>query len=95
MSFLKNLLGLGSGAQSSQAKPVAEETHAGYLMRAMPVKEGGQFRLCGVVSRDVGGEMKEHRLIRADTFSSPDDAAQAFFRKAKLVIDQQGDKMFG
>jgi hypothetical protein len=48
-----------------------------------------------VVSREISGETKEHRLVRADMFSSRDEAAEAAIRKAKLVIKEQGDRMFG
>ncbi|MEZ5800214.1 MAG: HlyU family transcriptional regulator [Nitratireductor sp.] len=42
----------------------------------------------------VNGEMKSHRLIRADLFMS-DEASQAFFRKARLVIAEQGESLLG
>lgn len=94
MSFLKKLF--GGGAADREPTVLAEVEHEGYLIRAMPVREtGGQFRVAGTISKDVGGQTRQHRLIRADLFSSADDAAEATIRKAKQVIKEQGDRLFG
>lgn len=95
MSFFKKLFGGGASAGSASSGPAAEVEHEGYLIRATPMKEGGQFRVCGVITKEIGGEMREHRLIRADMFASAEDAAQATVRKAKQVIKEQGDNIFG
>lgn len=95
MSLLKKLFGGGtSGAEPG--KPASEVEHEGYLIRAMPVKESsGQYRIAGTISKEIDGQTKEHRLIRADLFASPDEAAAAMIRKAKQVILEQGDRIFG
>jgi hypothetical protein len=95
MSFLKKLFGGGDEA-GREPKVLAEVEHEGYLIRAMPIKDvGGQFRIAGIISKQIGDEVKEHRLIRADLFASADDAAEAMVRKAKQVIKEQGDRIFG
>ena len=43
---------------------------------------------------DVDGEVREHRLIRADTFQDVDTAASASIAKAKQMIDEQGAQLF-
>ncbi len=93
MSFLKRLFG-GADDAGAAAAPVAEAEHEGYKIAATPLKEGAQFRLAAVISKEIGGEVREHRLIRADLFTSADEAAAAALRKAKLVIAEQGDRMF-
>jgi hypothetical protein len=93
MSFLKRLFGGGS-TEPAAPKVTAESEYKGYRIRSTPQQEGAQFRLCGTVEREVGGEMKTHRLIRADVFMSADDATEAFLRKARQVIDEQGDRIF-
>jgi hypothetical protein len=93
MSFLKKLF--GGGSATGGAKATARTRHEGYDIAATPISEGGQFRLCAVISREIDGEVKQHKLIRADLFQSADEAAEAAFRKAKLVIAEQGDRMFG
>lgn len=97
MSFFKKLLGLGdkpSGASGSWEKPAEAEEHEGFRIVAHPVKEGGQYRLAGTISKEVGGEVKEHKLIRADLFTSLDEANSFTVIKAKQVIKEQGERMF-
>jgi hypothetical protein len=93
MSFLRKLFGLSGGSPETDQGGEAVE-HEGYLIRPAPIAEGGQFRLCAVISRDIGGETREHRMVRADLFASREEAAEAAVRKAKLVIKEQGERMF-
>ena len=92
MSFFKNLF--GGGSEPAEAKPAAEESYNGFTIAATPMEEGGQFRLSALITKDVDGELKEHRLIRADLFASKGDAARFAIDKAKQVIDEQGDRLF-
>ena len=48
-----------------------------------------------VIVLGEGDGRREHMLIRADMFTTSDDAAGAFMRKARLLIDQQGEDLFG
>ena len=94
MSFLKKLFGIGdTGGASHKDAPSIE--YEGYLVRSTPQNEGGQFRLCGIISKEVDGEVREHKLIRADILPSADEAHEACFRKAKQVIDEQGERLLG
>ena len=92
MSFLKKLFGGGEGGKPEA--PAAEMEHEGYRIVATPQKEGEQFRIHGTISKEIGGETKSHTLIRADLFPSRDEAVTHTFRKAKLVISEQGDGLF-
>lgn len=98
MSFFKKLFGLGGQEQAGASgawEPAGEATeHEGYTIIAKPIKEGGQYRIAGTISKDVAGEVKEHDFIRADLFSSKEDAAQFTIVKAKQVIREQGERMF-
>ena len=69
--------------------------HEGYCIEPQPMPEGGQYRLCAVITREVGGETRQHRLIRADLFPDADTAAETSVRKAKQMIAEQGDRIFG
>lgn len=93
MSFLKRLFGGGNGTSS----PVKTETaeYKGYELTPMPKAEGGMYRLQGLVARGEGETRREHMLIRADMFTAEADASDAFLRKARLLIDQQGESLFG
>jgi len=96
MSFLKRLFG-GGGENAGPAREAAvkEIEHNGFRIRATPFKEEGQFQTCGIISKEIGGVVKEHRFIRADRFASLDDAIDVSFRKGKQMIDEQGDRIFG
>lgn len=93
MSFLKKLFGGGSDAPAAP-KPKAEVEYQGYVIKATPYKEGGQWQTCGVVAKTVDGEVKEHRFIRADRFTDEDAAADHSVAKGRQLVDQLGDRMF-
>jgi len=96
MSFLKRLFG-GGGSDSPDGSTAvaAEAEHKGFTIKATPFKEGGQFQTCGVISKEIGGVLKEHRFIRADRFASLEDAANHAIVKGRQVIDEQGERLFG
>ena len=96
MSFLKKLFGGSGQAADTDAEPKGTETrdHAGFTIKATPMPEGGQFRLAALIEKEVGGEVKTHRMIRADMFSSKDEATRFALKKAEQVIDQQGESIF-
>jgi hypothetical protein len=94
MSFLKRLFGGGS-ATTAEPAVAAETEHKGFTIRATPFKEGGQFQTCGVVSKEIGGVVKEHRFIRADRFAALEDAVSVSLAKGRQLVDEQGERMFG
>lgn len=96
MSFLKSLFGLG-GDKTAGDKPAAaakETEHKGFIIRAMPYKEGGQFQTAGTISKEVDGEMKEYKFVRADRFSTLEEAADLSLSKGRQIVDEQGERMF-
>ena len=50
--------------------------------------------MCGVVSKEIGGEVKEHRFVRADRFSTMEDVVPITLNKGRVLIDEQGEKLF-
>ncbi|TBW37645.1 hypothetical protein EYW49_11100 [Siculibacillus lacustris] len=98
MSFLKRLFGLGGGADEAGAaapKAAASLEHEGYVIRATPFKDGGQWQLCGVIAKEIDGTLREYRFVRADRFGDVDTAVEMAFVKARLIIAEQGDRIFG
>jgi hypothetical protein len=93
MSFLKRLFGGGS-ASAAETAPAATAEHDGYMIKATPYEEGGQWQMCGVIEKVVDGEAKAHRFIRADRFPSREQAAEFTLSKARQIIDQTGERMF-
>jgi hypothetical protein len=97
MSFLKKLFGGGSDSTEApaDAKPVKQVEHNGFTISATPYKSEGQYQTCGVITKVIDGETKEHRFIRADRFPGLDDAADITIRKGVQLINEQGDRIFG
>ncbi len=93
MSFLKKLFGIGD-AGPAKALPERVEPYEGFEIRATPYEEEGKFQLCGVISREVDGVRREHRYVRADRFSTVDDAIEMTLFKGRQIIDQTGERLF-
>lgn len=91
MSLLSRLF----GSKKSESPEASGEEYKGFRITPAPMKEDQGFRLCAVIEKDVGGETRTHRLIRADTITSFEQCAEASIAKAKQMIDQQGDTLFG
>ena len=91
MSLLSKLFG-GGGGSSPKADP---EEYQGFQITASPAKEGSRYRIAATIEKEVGGERKVHNLIRADVLEDYEGACEASVSKAKQLIDQMGDKLFG
>ncbi len=93
MSLLSKLFGGGRSAPS--AEPESEpEVYKDCRIFAEPIADGGKYRLAGRIEKDIDGETRMHRLIRADMFDDRAAAATAALSKARQVIDEQGDRLF-
>ena len=87
------------GSSSSDAAPKkagSAEPHPykDCVIIATPMKEGGQYRLAGRIEKVVGEETLVHEFVRADMFSSLEDAVEFTVRKGQLIIDQSGASLF-
>jgi hypothetical protein len=94
---LKKLFGgkPASDAANDAGKPLASAEHDGFMIHATPFQENGQWQLCGVIEKQVAGEHKSHRFIRADRFPARDEAAQFTLAKGRQIIDERGEAIFG
>jgi hypothetical protein len=93
MSFWKNLF--GGGGSSEPAAPPAGEEYKGFTIRATPMQVGSEYQLAGTIEKDVGGELKTHKFVRADRLSSRDEAESFAIAKGRQIIDEQGVSLFG
>jgi hypothetical protein len=89
MSILSKLFG---GGTKPQKEP---ETYKEFRIFPEPQSVPGGFRLAARIEKEVEGELKVHHLLRADTLQSAEEAEAFSIRKARQVIDEQGDKLFG
>jgi hypothetical protein len=95
MSFLKRLFGGGGeAAEATDAKPAKQIEHKGFTIVAAPYKADGQFQTCGMISKEVGGVVKEHKFVRADRFATMEDAVDVSIRKGQQIVDEQGEGIF-
>ena len=92
--LLRGLFGGGaSGAGRQDAGNTVE--YKGYVIRPAARREGSQWLTVGVISKAFDEDVKEHHFIRADTYGTKQDADACSILKAKQIIDEQGDKLFG
>jgi hypothetical protein len=90
MSFFKKLFGGGDDATPA-GKSVE---HDGFTIRAEPFKAEGQYQTAGVILKEIGGAMKEHKFIRAERHASFDAAVDFSLLKGRQIVDQQGETIF-
>ena len=93
MSFWKSLFGGGTSAdkETKASEPV---DYNGFMIAAAPYKAEGQYQTAGVITKQVGGVVKEHKFIRADRHASYEDAVEFSLAKARQIVDQSGERMF-
>lgn len=94
---LGKLLGklFAGGEQSNAAVEAAESVdYNGFTITATPLKEGGQFKTAGSISKTLDGELKTARFIRADNHADRASAVSHSERKAQQIIDEQGEAIF-
>lgn len=95
MSFLKTLFGGGKNeGAGGEPKELGREEYKGFVIRAIEMKAGGEYQLCGAVEKEIDGETKVHNFIRADRMSSADQVATLALSKGRQIIDEQGDNLF-
>ena len=82
----------GGGGGARETEPEAGEAveHGGFTIVPAPIKEGGQWRTAGTISREVDGVARSARFIRADNHADRQGAIDHSVRKAMQIIDEQG-----
>jgi hypothetical protein len=91
MSFLKKLFG---GSDDSAPKVAAREIYKDFIIEASPMAEGGQYRLRAFIVESEAEDARRATVIRADLFTTADQAAEFAMMKARQVIDEQGAGVF-
>ena len=96
MSFLSKLFGGGDKSPSTPAgdKVLDQESYKGFLINAIEMRAGSEYQLAGTIEKDVGGELKTYKFIRADRMGSKDDLIALALSKGRQIIDEQGEGIF-
>ena len=96
-NFFKSLFKSGgddnNGAQQQEVI-AGSESYKGFTIEAAPVKESGQYRTAGYISKEIDGELKKSRFIRADNSTDQNQAVSHALSKGRQIIDEQGDHVF-
>jgi len=98
-SFLSGLfskiLGSDSAAEDAPRRSNKAETYNGYVIHPLPQAANGQWRLAGIIVKPgEDGEEEEAEFVRADMFSSQEEAETYSLRKGRQIIDERGDGLF-
>jgi hypothetical protein len=89
MSLFSKLFGGGG-------KPAKEpELYKEFRIFPEPQSGSGGYRLAARIEKEVEGETKTHQMIRADQIQDAEEAEAFSIRKAKQLIDEQGERLFG
>jgi hypothetical protein len=83
------------GGKPPEEPASASEEHRGFRITPRPVREGGHYRIAARIEKEVAGVPRVHDLVRSDTVASPDEARVLSLAKARQMIDEQGDGLFG
>ena len=69
-------------------------SYKGFLIKAIEMRAGSEYQLAGTIEKEIGGELKTYKFVRADRMSSKDDLISMALGKGRQIIDEQGDKIF-
>ncbi len=96
-SFLKDLWTRFAGSKDSSVSEAAVEAieYKGFRIRPAPYSSKGQYQTAGIIEKETEAGLKEHRFVRAEAHPSKADAEAFAIVKAKQIIDEQGDRIFG
>jgi len=92
--FLSRLFGRSSDAAQGDEPRGEGIAYKGCTIHAAPQKDSGGWRTAGVIVKPDTDPELEHKFIRADVFSSRDEAEACTIRKGKQIIDERGDRLF-
>ncbi|MFQ5968837.1 MAG: HlyU family transcriptional regulator [Acidimicrobiia bacterium] len=92
--FLHDLFSPGSRASETRRAEASVE-YKGYTITPAPEKGSAGWRVAGTISKEISGRRRVHQLDRADASPNREAIVAMTIEKAKRVIDEQGDRIFG
>ena len=96
MSFLSRLFGAKrpTAAAPADDKVTGEIEHKGFVVRAVPFRQNGQFQTAGTIEKEGGGVRRTYRFVRADRSTMVEEVTDIALAKGRLIIDEQGEGLF-
>ena len=95
MSFLAKLFGkkVEDGPQAP-AQATGQLDYKGFVIRAVPFKQNGQFQTAGLIEKTIDGQTKSYRFVRADRSGMVEEVTELALLKGRMIIDEQGERIF-
>ncbi|WP_191602377.1 HlyU family transcriptional regulator [Marinomonas algicola] len=91
LSGLKSLFTAGPAAPEKEEDPI---DYKGFIIIPAPINEGGQHRVAATITKGEGDSQQIHKFIRSDLIAGRDECITVTINKAKMTIDQLGDRLF-
>ncbi|MCY3769814.1 MAG: HlyU family transcriptional regulator [Gammaproteobacteria bacterium] len=90
MGIIKSLFGRGRGDSEEESS----FEYQGFKIQLTPKQGNNGWSTEAIISKEVGGELKTHHFIRADTTGSKEGAMELITIKTRTLIDQSGERIF-
>lgn len=86
---------IGSNTQGATKKAAeAPVPYKGYMIQPAPQQDGAHWLTAGVITKEFGETVKEHKFVRGDYHASRDTAAEFSVSKGQQIVDLEGDRIF-
>ena len=92
--FFKGLTGQSDGGEKQPAERGEGVAYEGLVIHPAPEREGGQWRVAGVITKEDGDVHLERAFTRADTVASREEAETLSVNKGKQIINERGSALF-
>ena len=92
--FLSKLFGGDQNILDDTPSQGTAVEYKGLIIYPNPISDGGQWRLAGVIIKQSDQGRLERHYVRADIFSSCEEAEDFSARKGKQIIDEQDERLF-
>lgn len=94
--ILSRFFGSAASQRGARADSFTDPvSHDGYIIQPESFEENGQWITAARISRAFPDGAREHALVRADMFPTEGTANECALRKARTLIDEMGEKLFG
>ncbi len=91
VGFLSKIFGKSGGAEERRGEGVP---YKDCIIYPAPQNDGGSWRTAGVIVKKDSDPEIAHKFIRADIFTSREEAEACATRKGKQIIDERGTTIF-
>jgi hypothetical protein len=94
--WLGRLFGGGAKAEADDGRPNESKAvdYNGFRIVPAPRRQAGGWLTGGVISKEIGGEVRQSTFVRADVLSSREDAEEHSIHKGRRIVDEQGESLF-